>query len=90
MPSILTTERYERSLAKFKKLHPEMREKYIKTLRLLGENPYHPALRLHKMKGKFEEYYSVSLNMKYRMMLDFIIKDDQVILINIGGHELYE
>ena len=28
--------------------------------------------------------------MQYRIMLDFIIKDEQVILLDIGGHELYE
>lgn len=89
MPSIITTKRYEKSLARFKKLHPEMRDKYVKTLRMLEKNPHHPSLRLHKLTGKLDDYYSVSLNMKYRILLDFIIRNDQVILIDIGGHELY-
>lgn len=49
------------------------------TLRMLEMNPHHPSFRLHKLKGKFDEYYSVSLNLQFRIKLDFIIKDDQVI-----------
>ncbi len=89
MPSIITTKRYEKSLVRFKKLHPEMRDKYVKTLRMLEKNPHHPSLRRHKLNGKLDDYYSVSLNMKYRILLDFIIRNDQVILIDIAGHELY-
>lgn len=34
--------------------------------------------------------YSVSIDLKYRILLDFIIRDDQVILIDIGDHgEIY-
>jgi len=54
------------------------------------KDPNHPSLRLHKLKGKIDEYYSVSLNMKYRILLDFIIRKDVIILLDIGGHELYD
>ncbi|MBK9257075.1 MAG: type II toxin-antitoxin system RelE/ParE family toxin [Saprospiraceae bacterium] len=57
------------------------------TLLLLQTNPSHPSLRLHKLKGNLSDLHSVSLNMKYRILLDFIIKDDQVILIDIGDHD---
>jgi mRNA-degrading endonuclease YafQ of YafQ-DinJ toxin-antitoxin module len=87
MPTILTTLYYEKRLKSFQEKHPELKEKYIKTIKLLGANPYHPSLRLHKLKGSLSDLYSVSLNMKYRILLDFIIKDDQIILINIGDHD---
>ena len=87
MIKLLTTKSYERSLKKFKKQHPEMKDQYFKALSLLEVNPYHPSLRLHKLKGNLQEYYSVSINMQYRIMIDFIIQDDQVILIDIGNHD---
>jgi len=90
MIKLITTKRYDKSLAKFKKKHPQLRDKYKKTITLLVKYPHHPSLRLHKLKGTYSEYYSISLNMKYRIMLDFIIENDKIILIDIGGHELYE
>ncbi len=71
----------------FLKSHPSLKNKYKKTLLLLQANPSHPSLRLHKLKGNLSDLHSVSLNMKYRILLDFIIKDDQVILIDIGDHD---
>ncbi|MFB0946133.1 MAG: proteic killer suppression protein [Spirosomataceae bacterium] len=87
MIKIVSTKSYERSLKKFKKQHPEMKEQYLKALSLLEIDPYHPSLRLHKLKGNLQEYYSVSINMQYRIMIAFIIQDDQVILIDIGNHD---
>ena len=86
MPRLLTTKSYERQLTRFIRRHPELREHYAKTLRLLEANPQHPSLRLHKLQGKLQAYSSVSINMKFRIMIDFVIKDDIVILISIGSH----
>ncbi len=87
MIKILTTKTYEKSLEKFRKQHLELKNQYVKTIELLEQNPYHPSLRLHKLQGNLQEFYSVSLNMKYRILLDFIIQDDQIILLDIGSHD---
>ena len=86
MPKIISTRYYDKKLMQFKSNNPELREKYIKTIKLLESNPSHPSLRLHKLKGNLSDLHS--LNMKYRILLDFIIKDDQVILIDIGDHDV--
>jgi mRNA-degrading endonuclease YafQ of YafQ-DinJ toxin-antitoxin module len=86
MPQLLTTKSYERQLIKFIRKHPELREHYAKTLKLLEVNPQHPSLRLHKLKGKLQAYSSVSINMKFRIMIDFVINDDVILLISIGSH----
>jgi len=87
MIKIITTTTYKKNLRKFKKNHPELKSQYAKTLITLQLNPNHPALRLHKLKGKLQEYCSISINLKYRIMLDFIIKDDRIILVDIGKHD---
>lgn len=86
MPRLLTTKSYERQLIKLIRRHPELREHYALTLRLLEVNPQHPSLRIHKLKGKLQAYSSVSINMKFGIMIDFVIKDDVVMLISIGSH----
>jgi len=87
MPKLIASKAYDRQLALFLKKHPGLQESYIRTIRLLEINPHYPSLRLHKLKGPLHHYSSVSINMKYRIMLDFIIKDDLIILIAIGSHE---
>ncbi len=87
MPSILTTRTYERRLKKFIKLHPELRSKYVATIKLLAINPNHPSLHLHKLKGQLSNLHAVSLTYKYRISLTFLIKKDKIMLVDIGTHD---
>ena len=87
MYKIIFTESYVKRAKKFIKKHPEVTNQYEKTLKLLEVNPSHPSLRLHKLEGRISEFYSVSINMSYRIMIDFIIKDNEIIPISVGKHE---
>lgn len=87
MPKIIFTESYEKIAAKFFKQHPELIPRYEKTLKLIEYNPFHPSLRLHKLKGRLSEIYSVSINVSYRITIDFIIENDIIIPISIGPHD---
>ncbi|MCU0858378.1 MAG: type II toxin-antitoxin system RelE/ParE family toxin, partial [Pontiellaceae bacterium] len=69
------------------KKYPEVIPQYEKTIQLLGTNPYHPSLRLHKLKGHLEELHSVSINMKYRITIEFMIQDNLIIPVMIGSHD---
>ena len=84
---LVFTEQFTRRSARFLKRHPEMESLYAKVLRLLEANPHHPSLRLHRLKGKFEGLHSVSINMSFRITLEMIITDKEIILINVGDHD---
>lgn len=84
------TESYVKRAKKFIKKHLEILTQYQKTLRLLEMNPSHPSLRLHKLEGKLSDLFSVTINISYRIVLEFVIKEKEIILINIGTHnEVY-
>ena len=87
MYKIIFTESYVKRAKKFAMKHPELLTQYKKTLQLLEINPMHPSLRLHKLEGKLSEYFSISINMTYRITIDFIIRDKEIVLINIGKHD---
>lgn len=87
MAEIIYTESYNKRAKKFIKKHPDLLSQYEKTLKLLEINPQHPSLRLHKLKGKLSELYSVSINISYRISIDFIIDGDMIIPIDIGSHD---
>ncbi len=87
MYEIVFSEHYEKRALRFFKKHPELKTKYIKIIRIIQVNPFHPSLRLHKLKGGKKELYSLSIDMQYRILLDFIIEKKKIVLIDIGSHE---
>ena len=87
MAEILYTDSYLERAGKFIKKHPDLISQYEKTLKILEINPYHPSLRLHKLRGKLSELYSVSINISYRVTIIFLIDNDKIIPIDIGSHD---
>ena len=78
---------YEKRAIKFFKKHKDIYPQYKKTLQILQHDPYHPSLRLHKLQGRVSHLHSISIHMKYRITLEFIIEDDRITLIDIGAHK---
>lgn len=87
MIEIFYSEPYKKKAKKFFKNHPDLSSQYEKTIELLELNPYHPSLRLHKLTGKLSDLYSISINITYRLSIEFIIQDDRIIPVDIGTHE---
>jgi len=81
------SEGYEKRAIKFFKKHRNIYPQYKKTIELLQSNPKHPSLRLHKLQGNMGKFSSVSINMKYRVVIDFMIIDELIILIDVGNHD---
>ena len=84
---LIYPESYVRRARKFLKRHPGIRNQYAKTLELLELDPCHPSLRLHKLQGRHAGLSSISINMSYRIVLDIIIEDRNIILVSIGSHD---
>lgn len=87
MFNLVFTEQYNKRAARFLKRHPELRSQYLKTLQLLEANPHHPSLRLHALSGKLTGLHSVSINLAYRITLELIIQDAEIIPVNVGDHD---
>ena len=85
--TLVYTEQYNRRALRFIKRHPDLKSQYLKTLQLLEINPSHPSLRLHPLRGKLKQLHSVPINMSFRITLELLISDDQIVLINVGDHE---
>lgn len=87
MFALVFTEQYNRRAARFLKRHPDLRQQYLKTLQVLAANPDHPSLRLHPLRGKLDGLHSVSINLSYRITLELLIQDGQIIPVNVGDHD---
>ena len=81
---ILYTHSYNKRAARFIRRQPDLISQYEKTLKLLEVNPFHSSLRLHKLQGRLSELYSVSINIGYRITLEFILEEDTIIPVDVG------
>ena len=89
--ALVFTDDYTRRALRFLKRHPELKTQYAKTLALLEINPHHPSLRLHALAGRLQGVHSVSINLSYRITLELMIQDQQIIQLNVGDHDtVYE
>lgn len=84
---LVFTESYNKLALRWLKKHNHLKTQYVKTLKLLEANPHHPSLRLHALKGKLTGLHSVSINISYRITLEFVLKNDEIVLINVGDHD---
>jgi len=84
---LVFTDDYMRRAIRFLRRHPELKSQYAKTLALLEMNPHHPSLRLHALSGRLQGVHSVSINLSYRITLELLIQDQQIIPLNVGDHD---
>lgn len=81
------TDEYRKRAKRFLKMHLDLGSAYLKTLTLLEANPFHPSLRLHPLKGKMTGLHSVSINLSYRITIEFLIEGKTIIPVNVGDHD---
>lgn len=73
----------------FKALPVNIQKKAVKSEKLFRANPFHPSLRLHKLKGKLKHLWSISLDRKYRIVFE-PLEEGVVLFVSIGLHSIYE
>ena len=85
--TLVITDRYARKAVRLLKRHPELRNLYLKTLQLLVANPFYPSLRLHALSGRLAGLHSVSINLSYRITLELLIVETEIIPVDVGDHD---
>jgi proteic killer suppression protein len=76
-------------IKQFKKLPIPVQLLAIKKERIFKENPLHPSLRLHNLKGKLLGLYSISVSMNYRIVFQREQNGD-IVFVSIGKHDIYK
>jgi mRNA-degrading endonuclease RelE of RelBE toxin-antitoxin system len=80
MPVIFT----ERFVRAYDRLPEEIRKKVKKAIRLLDENPRHPSLRVHPIRGA-ANIYEARVDQKYRLSFEF--DGEKKTLRNVDNHD---
>lgn len=53
----------------------------------MGSIRFIPSLRLHGLSGHLRGLHSILINLSYRITLEPVIQEQDVILISIGDHD---
>ena len=71
-----------------KKLSPGLRKKMLERVSIFHDNPLHPLLRNHALRGKFKDYRSIDITGDVRAL--YLQKENEAIFDTVGTHsQLY-
>lgn len=77
-------------LKKLKLKDPKLAAKAEKQLALFAQNPKHPSLRTHKLTGKIEDRWSISISKSIRMVYVVVKGEEEEstsYFVAIGTHD---
>ena len=87
MYNIKQTDTFERKSVKFFKKHRDLVPKFKKVIEKLTDDPFDNSLKTHKLKGNLSDFYACRLTYEYRIILTIEVRDEEIILVNIGTHD---
>lgn len=73
----------------FKALPQEIKLLVVKKEKIFQENPLHPSLRLHSLKGSLLGTWSLSITMNYRIIFERMENGD-ILFHSVGTHDIYK
>ena len=76
-------------IRKFKKLEDGLQKDILQRIDLFKDKENHKLLDVHKLHGKFKDYFGFSVNYKFRIVFRYVSKNE-VLFADIGGHEIYK
>jgi addiction module RelE/StbE family toxin len=82
---------FARSLKRLQRQSPNLKPAIKQTLNQLEQDPFHPSLRTHKLKGDLADRYACSINYGDRIVFRFVQNPDsleeEIFLLAIGSHD---
>lgn len=73
----------------YKKLPKQIKLVAERKEKLFRENPFSLQLKTHKLTGKLKDYWSFSIDYRYRIIFEFADKDI-VWFHSVGTHTVYD
>ena len=71
--------------------HPELRPRVERTLQQLAEDPFHPTLHSHKLKGEFAGAWACTVDYDNRILFAFVQNpqsgEEEILLLTMGTHD---
>lgn len=91
MTPLVWSPAFTRALKQKIRRNPELREQVERTLRQLTEDPFHPSLHSHKLKGALAGTWACSVAYDLRIIFEFVQNSEsgkeEILLLTVGSHD---
>lgn len=91
MKTLLWSPAFIRATKRLTRRNPQTIAQLEQSLQLLAENPFHPSLRTHKLKGDRGDLWSCSIDYSNRILFKFVknndIGEEEILLLTLGSHD---
>lgn len=64
------------------------RDEAMNALEVFRNNPFDKKLSTHKLNGALKDYWAFSLDHRHRIIFR-LLKNSEVFLVDVGGHDIY-
>lgn len=82
---------FNRSFRKITKKNPQLKNRIFNVLRLLGDDPFTPSLKSHKLGGDLAGLWSCSVASDCRIIFNFSEDEELlemvILLVDVGSHD---
>jgi addiction module RelE/StbE family toxin len=82
---------FKRSLKRLQRQSPNLKPAIAQTLDQLEQDPFHPSLSTHKLKGNLSDRHACSINYGDRIVFKFVTHpesgEEEILLLAIGSHD---
>ena len=91
MKTLVWSSRFIRAFRRMVRRQPELRTKIERALRQLAEEPFHPSLHSHKLKGELAGVWACTVDYDNRILFEFIQGSEsdaeEIYLLTMGTHD---
>ncbi len=84
---------FKRAFKQVTRRHPELQQKVERALEQLVEDPVHPKLHAHKLKGKLSGVWACTVDYDNRILFEFVknpdvdVDEEEIFLLTLGTHD---
>lgn len=91
MRALVWSAAFVRALKRAVRRQPELQARVERTLQQLAEDPFHPALHSHKLKGELAGAWACTVDYDNRILFEFVRHpesgEEEILLLTMGTHE---
>jgi addiction module RelE/StbE family toxin len=91
MKNLVWSPTFIRAFKRLVRKNPELRTQIEQVLQQLAEDPFHPSLRSHKLKGDLSGIWSCSIDYSNRILFKFVNNsgsgESEIFLLTLGSHD---
>lgn len=91
MRTLIWSPNFARALRRKIRQNPLLRQPIENTIRTLAEDPFHPSLHCHKLKGSLSGVWACTIDYDNRILFEFVddleSEENAIHLLALGTHD---